>query len=60
MSSGTCKTRSIQKYILCRVDDLRDVAEEVKKNLTIHPVEEIAEVLNQLGIKVPAPILQVV
>ena len=33
------------------VDDLRDVAEEVKEKLEIIPVETVSEVLQQLGIQ---------
>ena len=33
------------------VEDLRDVAEEVKASLKITPVSEIADVLKTLGIK---------
>jgi ATP-dependent Lon protease len=38
------------------VDDLKDVAEEVKRTLEITPVSTVQEVLAALGLPVPGPI----
>ena len=37
------------------VEDLRDVAEEVKSQLEIVPVREVSEVLDRLGIRIRQP-----
>ena len=37
------------------VEDLRDVAEEVKSQLEIIPVREVSEVLDHLGIRIRQP-----
>ena len=42
------------------VDDLLDVADEVKKNLEIIPVSSVEEVLEQTGVKEKKPELRAV
>ncbi|MBR2527738.1 MAG: endopeptidase La [Blautia sp.] len=42
------------------VEDLRDVAEEVREALEIIPVTEVEEVLDHLGIRTTAPVLRAV
>ena len=42
------------------VEDLRDVAEEVRNHLEIVPVEMVDEVLEAVGVKSPKPVLQAV
>lgn len=42
------------------VDDLLDVADEVKKNLEIIPISSVEEVLEQTGVKEKKPELRAV
>jgi ATP-dependent Lon protease len=41
------------------MDDLRDVAAEVKEQLEIIPVSRVSEILEQTGLLKPAAIAQV-